>query len=52
MAQSMVFRDELEANLIDAVSRVAEQNGMSANDVTHVTPYILRMLKSQSAWAK
>ena len=43
---------ELEANLADAVARVAEHNGLSVNDVMHVFPYILRMLKSNSEWAR
>lgn len=42
----------LEANLADAMARVAESNGMSANDLQHLFPAVLRMLKSESKWAK
>lgn len=42
----------LEANLCDAIARVAEINGMSSNDVQHIFPAVLRMLKSTSDWAK
>jgi len=41
-----------EKTLADAIARVAEKNGMSANDVAYVFPYILRMLKSDIDWAK
>jgi len=41
-----------EAHLADAIARVAEQNGMGINDVHQVLPFILRMLKSKTAWAK
>lgn len=43
---------DLEANLADAVCRVAELNGLSINDAMHIFPFILRMLKSNSRWAK
>jgi len=43
---------ENEANLADAISRVAANNGLSVNDVMHVFPFILRMLKSESNWSK
>lgn len=41
-----------EAKLADAIAEMAEKNGMSANDVAYVFPYILRMLKSDSEWSK
>lgn len=41
-----------EANLMDAVAKVACDNGMNANDVQHIFPAMLRMLKSTSHWAK
>lgn len=41
-----------DANLADAIARVAEQNGLSANDVMYIFPLVLRMLKSDSQWAK
>lgn len=42
--------EELEKELASAVAKVAEKNGMSANDVSHVYPAILRILKSDSPW--
>lgn len=41
-----------EANLSDAMARVAELNGLSRNDMQHLFPAVLRMLKSQSEWTK
>lgn len=37
-----------EANLADAIARVAFDNGMSATDVNYLLPAILRMLNSKS----
>jgi hypothetical protein len=31
---------------------VAEENGMNVNDISHLFPGILRMLKSTSEWAQ
>lgn len=41
-----------EANLADAIMRVAENNGMSVNDIQHLYPAVLRMLKSNIQWSK
>ncbi len=41
-----------ESHLADAIARVAELNGLSNNDVMHIFPLVLRMLKSKSDWAK
>jgi len=49
---SWVFQQALEANLADAIARVAEVNGMTRNDIMHLLPSILRMLKSSSEWTK
>jgi hypothetical protein len=46
------YMAEREANLADAVARVAADNGLSSNDVQYLFPAILRMLKSTSKWAK
>jgi len=43
---------EMEANLLDAIAHVGSANGLTANDYNHLFPAILRMLKSNSAWAK
>lgn len=41
---------ELEANFVDAMSRLAEANGMSRNDVHHLITPMLRMLNTKSSW--
>lgn len=41
-----------EANLADALARVGEANGLSNNDIHQMFPLIMRMLKSNSEWAK
>lgn len=42
----------LEANLADAMARVAEIYGVSVNQLQHLFPAVLRMLKSNSQWTK
>lgn len=44
--------DEAEANLLSAIGEVAEKNGVSVNEINHLFPAILRMLKSDCSWAK
>lgn len=41
-----------EAELANALAFVAEKNGMTTNDLSHLFPAILRMLKSDTAWSK
>lgn len=41
-----------EAVLANALAHVATDNGMDANDLKHLFPAILRMMKSNSEWAK
>lgn len=41
-----------EALLAHFMANVAEKNGMSANDMNHLFPYVLRMLKSDIEWSK
>jgi hypothetical protein len=41
-----------DAELLDAIATVGERNGQNANDFMHLFPAILRMLKSNSYWAK
>lgn len=60
MVSNWLFQDsskddlynEQEANLANAMAEVAEANGMSANNLQHLFPAVLRMLKSNSNWAK
>lgn len=40
-----------EAQLADAVAKVASDHGLNRNDLHHLFPYILRMLKSKSQWS-
>ena len=46
------LEEEAEADLANAIAAVATKNGLSSSDMLHVFPYILRMLKSNSVWAK
>lgn len=41
-----------EANLADAIAYVAADNGLNGNDVHHILPLVLRMLKSKSIWIR
>jgi len=40
-----------EALLAHHMAVLAEKNGMSTNDMMHLFPYVLRMLKSEIPWA-
>lgn len=42
---------EDEAKLANYMAIVAEKNGLSANDLQHLFPAVLRMLKSEIDWA-
>lgn len=41
-----------EAILANSMAVIAEKNGMTANDMMHLFPYVLRMLKSEIRWSK
>lgn len=43
---------EAEAELLDAMATVGALSGQNANDFQHLFPAVLRMLKSNSPWAK
>ncbi len=43
--------EEKQAYLAHALGEVAEVNGVSTNDLAHLFPAILRMLKDKSEWA-
>ena len=43
--------EQAEAPLANSVACVARKNGLSANDIQHLFPAILRMLKSDIPWA-
>lgn len=44
--------EESELMLVTTMAEVAEKNGMSANDLQHIFPAVLRMLKSDIPWSK
>ena len=46
------LEEEAEADLANAIAAVAKKNGLNNNDMQHVFPHMLRMLKSNSVWAK
>ena len=54
MVQSWLFTEhtEDEAALAHHMAIIAEKSGMTANDLQHIFPAVLRMLKNDSAWSK
>ena len=54
MVKSWLFKkdEEKEAILAQSIAEVAEKNGLSANEVSHIFPSVLRMLKSDIDWSK
>lgn len=40
-----------EAELANAIAKVADNNGLTHSDMHHVFPVILRILRSDSEWA-
>jgi hypothetical protein len=51
---SWVFTEDehAEAILAQAMAVVAEKNGVGVNDLAHLFPAVLRMLKSEIDWSK
>ena len=41
-----------EAALAHFMGKIGEKNGLNANDMSHLFPYVLRMLKSEIPWSK
>ena len=54
LVSNWIFNEDehAEATLAHAFAVVAEKNGMSGNDIMHLYPAILRMLKSEIPWSK
>lgn len=54
MVKHWLFSEETEAEAMLAhhVAVVAEKGGISVNQLQHLFPAILRMLKNKSDWAK
>lgn len=47
------FSNYDEMNLAEAMATIAEKNGVSVNDLQHLFPAVLRMLKdNNSDWSK
>lgn len=53
LVKSWQFEDgqEQEATLAQSMAEVAQKNGLSANELQHLFPAVLRMLKSNIEWA-
>jgi len=54
MVQNWLFTEdsEDEASLAHYMAKVAEKSDMTANDLQHIFPAVLRMLKNTSEWSK
>ncbi len=54
MVQNWLFTEETEdqACLAHYLAVIAEKNGMTANDLQHLFPTVLRILKDNSQWSK
>ncbi len=54
MVKNWLFQENEkdEAALAHAMATVAEKNGMSSNDLQHLFPAVLRMIKSDINWTK
>ena len=54
MVKNWLFTEDTkdEALLANSMAMVAEKNGMSGNDLIHLFPAVLRMLKGKSQLSK
>lgn len=54
MVNNFVFDEDetAQADLCSAMAVVAEQNGMTVNDMQHLFPAVLKMLNDKSGWTK
>ena len=54
MIQHWRFSEETEeeACLANSMAIIAEKNGLTVNDLQHLFPAVLRMLKNNSNWSK
>ena len=48
---SFTEEEEVEAELADAMAAVAKKSGISVNELQHIFPAVLRMLKNKSSWS-
>ena len=54
MVKNWLFTEdtEAEAMLAHQMAKKKKKSGMTANDMQHIFPAVLRMLKNDSAWSK
>lgn len=54
MVDNWLFTEQTEdeAMLAHSMAAVAEKSGMTVNDLQHIFPAVLRMLKNDTAWSK
>jgi hypothetical protein len=54
MVQNWMFTEETEdhASLVHYMAVIAEKNGLTVNDLQHLFPAVLRMLKDNSNWSR
>lgn len=50
--RACLFETEADAELINAVAEHGQLSGMSTNEIQHIIPIILRIMKSKSDWTK
>jgi hypothetical protein len=44
--------EELHAEFANAMAKLGEKLGLDTNDIRHMFPMVLRMMKSNSEWSK
>lgn len=54
MVKNWCFTEDTkdEATLAHFMAVIAEKSGMTVNDLQHIFPAVLRMLKNDSVWVK
>ena len=54
MVRNWLFKEgeEDEATLAYSMAVIAEKNGLTNNDLLHIFPAVLRILKSDIVWAE
>ena len=52
--KNWLFKDNEEDDALLAyyMAKIAQKNGLNKNDISHIFPLVMRMLKSSSDWAK
>ena len=47
-----VFENDEQEGLATAMALMADKNGVSVNEMMHIFPIVLRILKEKSEWSK